>query len=136
MEDNSKITVIFAQPMKTIKIIEIDNELEAMQKLVGGSIEEYMPFEDEVAIVCNEEGKLRELEPNRAIYDEHGQLQEVICGDFFLCHAPIDSDSYLSMPEDLKQKYEEKFKYPEQFFMTPKGMKAGTLAPKTLEQER
>ena len=136
MEDNSKITVIFVQPMRTAKIIEIDNELEAMQKLVGGRIEEYMPFEDEVAIVCNEEGKPRELEPNRAIYDEHGQLQEVICGDFFLCYAPIDSDSYLSMPEDLKQKYEDKFKYPEQFFMTPKGMKAVTLAPKIQEQER
>lgn len=136
MEDNSKLKVIFVQPMRTAKVIEIDNELDAMQKLVGGSIEEYMPFKDDVAIVCNEEGKLRELEPNRAVYDEHGQLQEVICGDFFLCYAPLDSDSYLSMPEDLKQKYEETFKYPEQFFMTSKGVKTITLAPKTQELER
>lgn len=114
MEDNSKLKVVFVQPMRTAKVIEIDNELDAMQKLVGGSIEEYMPFKEDVAIVCNEEGKLRELEPNRVVYDEHGQLREVICGDFFLCYAPLDSDSYLSMPEDLKQKYEETFKYPEQ----------------------
>lgn len=136
MEDNSKLKVIFVQLMRTAKVIEIDNELDAMQKLVGGSIEEYMPFKDDVAIVCNEEGKLRELEPNRAVYDEHGQIQEVICGDFFLCYAPLDSDSYLSMPEDLKQKYEETFKYPEQFFMTQKGIKAVTLVPKTQEPER
>ena len=41
-----------------------------MQAVVGGNIEEYMPFEDEVAIVCHEEGKLIGLPPNRAIYAE------------------------------------------------------------------
>src|SRR5699024_6863922 len=44
--------------------------LEAMQELVGGDIEEYMPFEDEVAIICNEEGKIIGLPLNRAIYSE------------------------------------------------------------------
>ena len=51
-------------------MIEIDDTLEAMQAVVGGNIEEYMPFEDEVAIVCHEEGKLIGLPPNRAIYAE------------------------------------------------------------------
>ena len=39
-----------------------------MQSLVEGDIEEYMPFEDEVAIICNDEGKMNGLPLNRAVY--------------------------------------------------------------------
>ena len=52
------------------KLIEIEDTLEAMQSLVEGDIEEYMPFEDEVAIICNEEGKMNGLPLNRAVYSE------------------------------------------------------------------
>lgn len=50
-----KISVLLVEPNKYPKMIEIDDTLEAMQEVVGGDIEEYMPFEDEVAIICNEE---------------------------------------------------------------------------------
>ena len=52
------ITVLYIQANHYPKTVAIDNSLEAMQNLVGGNIEEYMPFEDEVAIICNEEGKM------------------------------------------------------------------------------
>lgn len=55
---NEKITVLLVEPGKYPKPIEIEDTLEAMQEVVGGDIEEYMPFEDEVAIICNEEGKM------------------------------------------------------------------------------
>ena len=67
---DGKISVLLVEPNKYPKMIEIDDTLEAMQEVVGGDIEEYMPFEDEVAIICNEEGKLIGLPPNRAIYAE------------------------------------------------------------------
>lgn len=47
-----------------------EDTLEAMQSLVEGDIEEYMPFEDEVAIICNDEGKMNGLPLNRAVYSE------------------------------------------------------------------
>jgi len=65
-----KISVLLVEPNKYPKMIEIDDTLEAMQEVVGGDIEEYMPFEDEVAIICNEEGKVNGLSPNRAVYGE------------------------------------------------------------------
>lgn len=54
---SEKINVLLIEPGKYPKQIEIEDTLEAMQETVGGYIEEYMPFDDEVAIVCNEEGK-------------------------------------------------------------------------------
>ena len=127
MNDDNKIEVILVQPMREAQVIEIDNDLESMQELVDGYIEEYMPFEDDIAIVCNEEGKMLGLPPNRAIYDQDGHMQEVICGSFFICHAPIDSEEFKSLPEDMKKKYMEKFKAPERFFMTAEGIKAVKL---------
>ena len=58
---SGKISVLLVEPNKYPKMIEIDDTLEAMQAVVGGDIEEYMPFEDEVAIICNEEGKVNGL---------------------------------------------------------------------------
>ena len=66
----NRISVLLVEPDRYPRMIEIDDTLEAMQAVVGGNIEEYMPFEDEVAIVCHEEGKLIGLPPNRAIYAE------------------------------------------------------------------
>ena len=53
---SEKINVLLIEPGKYPKQIEIEDTLEAMQETVGGYIEEYMPFDDEVAIVCNDEG--------------------------------------------------------------------------------
>ena len=52
----------FTQPYTT----EIKGDLESMQAIVGGYIEAVYPFDDqEIALVCNEEGKLEGLTPNR-----------------------------------------------------------------------
>lgn len=113
MGENDKLKVLYIEPMKTPQIVEIDGDLESMQNLVGGYIEEYMPFEDEVAIVCNDEGKINGLEPNRGIFDKEGELQDIICGPFFICYAPVESEKYLSLPDNLRKKYEEMFRHPE-----------------------
>ena len=67
---SGKISVLLVEPNKYPKMIEIDDTLEAMQEVVGGDIEEYMPFEDEVAIICNDESKMNGMLPNRAVYAE------------------------------------------------------------------
>ena len=70
VEAPEKISVILVEPGRYPKLIEIEDTLEAMQSLVEGDIEEYMPFEDEVAIICNDEGKMNGLPLNRAVYSE------------------------------------------------------------------
>ena len=110
--------------------------LEAMQETVGGYIEEYMPFDDEVAIVCNEEGKMNGAELNRAIYSNDKEILDIIAGKFFIAYAPIESESFLSMPKDLMKKYEDKFRYPERFYQTDKGIETKAYKPISKDMER
>ena len=52
------MTILVIKPMQTPKVKEIESSLESMQKEVGGYIQAIYPFEDSVALICNEEGKL------------------------------------------------------------------------------
>lgn len=130
------ISVLLIQPGKYPKTVEIEDSLEAMQAVVGGDIEEYMPFEDEVAIICNEEGKVNGLPLNRAVYDSEHKIIDIIVGDFFICHAPFASEKFQSLPPDLAKKYSEKFRHPEQFVRTDKGITAIPYKPKGKDLER
>lgn len=135
--EKEKLKVLLIEPEKYPKVIEIDDTLEAMQEVVGGQIEEYMPFEDEVAIICNEEGKVMGLPLNRAIYDEtNKEIIEIMAGKFFIAYAPIESEKFLSLPKDLADKYSEKFRYPERFFRTDNGIKAVPFKPISKDKER
>ena len=67
------------------------------------------PFDDEVALVCNEEGKINGLMPNRYLLNRNNGFVDCICGDFFLCYAPCDSENFESMPDNLIDKYIAKF---------------------------
>ncbi len=233
VEPEEKISVVLVEPNKYPEVVEIEDTLEAMQKIVGGYIEQYMPFDDEVAIICNDEGKLNGLPLNRAIYsepenvemsyqqlkahlrqaekdrshtvgyivftadsfdksyteeertyvvssnnkafiegmggysiyassldgsdknvrleaymaDEYGgndgwkiekcyvkdennrEMLDIIAGKFFIAYAPFESEKFLSMPNELAQKYKEKFKYPERFSVTDDEIKVEPYAP-------
>ena len=232
----TRISVLLVEPDRYPRMIDIDDTLEAMQAVVGGNIEEYMPFEDEVAIVCHEEGKLIGLPPNRAIYAEpetveltyseladrfrnaesegkkhltgyivfsqesfnkpydersrtyavssdnkafkaglggysiYGscldgsdpcvrldgymrgenawkiekcylkeasrEMLDIICGKFFICHAPYEAERFQSLPPDLAEKYREKFQYPERFARVNDKIVAVPFKPAKADRER
>jgi len=136
VEPTEKISVLLISPKEYPKVIEIENTLESMQKVVEGNIEEYMPFDDEVAIVCNEEGKYNGMLPNRAIYSDDKEMQDIIFGQFFVCYAPIESENFMSLTDDMIEKYSEKFKNPERFFRKGNEIVAVPFNPKAVEQER
>ena len=107
--------VLVVEPGKTPVVKDISGNLKQMQKMVEGYIEVIYPFEDEVALVCNEEGKLMSLPPNRGLWDDNGNLYEIICGTFFLCGAPSGSDSFTSLTPEQIEKYKQRFASPEVF---------------------
>ena len=139
MSDKVYIDVLLIQPLKKPEVVQMEDSLEAMQKMVGGYIEEYMPFDDDIAIVCNEEGKLIGAPLNRGIYNEDGELQDIIAGNFFICSAPMESESFQSLSEEQIKEYSEKFKCPEMFFKREDGKiiaKKITAEPREFNAER
>lgn len=135
----SKIKVLLVEPEKYPKEIVIDDSLKAMQEIIGGDIEEYMPFDNNVAIICNEDGKIIGLPPNRAIYiqvNDKKEMVDIICGKFFICYAPPESESFQSLPDDIMKKYKEQFKYPEHFSKDREGnIVAEPFKPKSKDYE-
>lgn len=93
------------QPM----VKEIDDSLRSMQEIVGGYIQPVYPWREEVALVCNEEGKLNGLALNRPLLDDRGQLVDIIAGTFFICSAPIDSESFQSLTDEQIERYSRLF---------------------------
>ena len=79
-----KESVFIKRPGEPIRHVNMSLTLENLQKYVGGYIEVVRigTFNDqEVVLICNEEGKLRGLEPNFEIPDD------IVVGDVVFCQA-------------------------------------------------
>ena len=114
--------ILLVEPGRPAAEAEISGTLESMQTIVGGTIEAVYPFEESVALICNDEGKLLGLPPNRALRDEEGNIYDVVCGIMFLCGAPPDSENFCSLTPEQIKKYEKHFRYPEVFLRTERGI--------------
>lgn len=100
--------VLIVEPAKAPRMEKINGDLESLQKIVGGYIEAIYPYEDPVALICNEEGKLSALPLNRQLED-----YDIIAGTFIICG--LGEEDFDSLPPDLAKKYQEKFAHPEVF---------------------
>ena len=117
----SMLHVLVVEPGRRPRLQSIPHTLHAMQALVGGPIQAVYPFEEPVALICNEEGKLEGLPPNRGLWDEAGTLYDVVCGTFFLCAAPPDEGTFRSLTEEQIRHYQERFARPEIFLLRADG---------------
>ena len=109
------MNVLIVEPCKKPRTAEIRDDLESMQAVVGGLIQAVYPFEEPVALVCNEEGKCLGLPLNRVLRLDSGKVYDVIAGTFFLCAAPPDSDHFASLTEEQIARYSEQFRAIELF---------------------
>ena len=81
-----KIKVVLCEPGKVARVAEIGTEFSDLQRVVGGLIEPYYPFEEQVCIVCNDEGKYNGMRPCRAIYGEGREMMDIIFGPLHQQH--------------------------------------------------
>ncbi len=79
------------------------NGLDEMQATVGGSIQAIYPYEDQVAIVCNEEGLLHGLEFNRSVPGGYGG----VVGTFFICG--LGEEDFCSLTPEQMEKYRKEY---------------------------
>ena len=112
MEENT-LSVLKIAPGQYPQQVEIDNDLKTLQQAVGGSIGASYPFEDPVAIVYNDDGKLMGLPLNRALRDEDGQMYDAVAGTFLV--VGLGEEDFASLTPEMAQKYERLFHQPEDF---------------------
>ena len=73
------------------------NGLQEMQEVVGGLIQAIYPFQEPVAVVCNDEGLLLGLPFNRSMDGGYGG----VCGTFFICG--LGEENFCSLtPEQIQ----------------------------------
>lgn len=92
-----EIKVVMVEPLKCPTITTISNDLESLQKAVGGLIE-FVDIEENVCILCNEEGKLIGLEGNRRLNND------IIVGTFYVCGVN-DNGELVSLTPAQMDKY-------------------------------
>ncbi|WP_333574880.1 DUF3846 domain-containing protein [Faecalibacillus intestinalis] len=100
-EADEKIRVLVVEPMKEPKVEYIENTLDDMQRVVGGLIEE-IDLNDNTVLVCNEEGKLMNLQANRRVG------RDVIAGTFFIA-GDDGSEDLVSLTDEQVNEYKERF---------------------------
>ena len=112
---NDMMTVLYIQVGKKPQVIRIRHMLSEMQRLVGGTISSFTPFDDGSVMIVNDNGKNEGLEFNRTVRDKKGKVIDIIAGDFFICYAPPDRPDFSNLPDELIRKYSELFKTPKVF---------------------
>ena len=71
------IRVLKVAPKELPVVVELTNELSALQNAVEGLIE-IIEIDGETCLLCNEEGKIYGMEPNRRFGSD------VLCGTFYV----------------------------------------------------
>lgn len=99
--------VLAVEPLKAPYVKEIGEGLEALQKAVGGYIEVVYPWKDEVAVICNDEGKINGLPLNRGIKDDEGTLIDIIAGDFII--IGLGEKNFIGLSDEYIEKYSKLF---------------------------
>lgn len=128
------IKVVLLEPNKLARITDIDSSLKGMQKIVDGMIEAFYPFEEQVCFVVNDEGKISGMPLNRAVYGDEKEILDIIAGPAFICDC--SGNNFGSLSEEQLKKYQEQFRYPEQFFQLNGEIKAVPFNPQNKDHER
>lgn len=99
-----RIKCLLVKPYELPEEIEIDNTLEAKQKIVGGWIEQaFLPKDDSVVLICNEEGKINGMKPNRDIG------HDIIFGPFLIVGNDYENGGYKSLTSEQILNYKIRF---------------------------
>ena len=106
--------VLIVEPGKRPIKADILHTLHNLQHVVGGDIQAIYPWDDPVALVCDDEGLLKQRDFNRYVAPE-----VVIFGTFFICG--LGEEDFADLPDDLMDKYEAMFRAPELLIPTPMG---------------
>ena len=109
--------ILIVEPGKHPRETGIDGSLESLQKTVGGYIQAIYPWEDKVALIADDEAKLKSDTQWNRMLPETG---DVIKGTFFI--AGLGKEDFTDLSPELTEKYKQRFWNIELFVPTPNGL--------------
>ena len=127
------MNVLLVKPFMYPQAVQIGCELEDLQKAVGGDIEATYPFNEPVALVMHDEGKLVGKDLNRALRDDDGDIYDIIAGDFLV--VGLGEDDFCSLSPELMKQFEEHFHQPETFVRMGRSIMALPLPDDMVKKE-
>ena len=104
--------VLIVEPGKPARKAEIDNNLKAMQETVGGYIETVTPFREDVVLIVNEEGKLKDLPLCRTLVRREWTRMGPIMGTFIVCGIDWDEGEFRGLSDKQANALKHKFDWP------------------------
>lgn len=128
------ITALLVAPNEHPKVVEISTRLEDLQQAVGGYIEAIYPFDDDVSLIMNEEGKINGLPLNRALRNENHEVYDIIAGSFLV--MGLTDDNFGSLSKEQISKYEGMFHQPEAFVKMGRSIMAIPIPEETLNDRK
>ena len=84
--------ILKIEPGKSPVEMEIDGSLEPMQAVVGGMIQAVFPFHEEVALICNEEGKLTAAKLGLDL--EKGEVPQVLVPKGMIFGSAMEEEGF------------------------------------------
>ncbi len=100
----NKLKCLLVKPYELPKEVETDNTLDSLQKVVEGNIEcAYLPTNDNVVLICNEEGKINGMKLNRDIG------HDIIAGPFLIVGDDYENGDFKSLTDKQILKYKKRF---------------------------
>ena len=90
---SDKLKILYKEVGKRPKPMEIEDTLEAKQKLVGGLIG-VVPYIDNMLLICNEEGKILNM-PANLVFDN-----DYISGNCFVVGDDFENEGFKSLTVD------------------------------------
>lgn len=109
--------ILIVEPGRNPRTAHISPELSSLQRTVGGYIQAIYPWDDPVAVVCDEEALLKHSEFNRLVAPE-----TAIFGTFFICG--LSDENFTDLSDAIIAKYAQLLHDPEILIRTPNGYTA------------
>jgi len=95
--------ILVCEPGKHPYTKEISGELDSLQQTVGGYIQAIYPFDDPIALVCEEEALFHSVQKWNRPVEHYGLIK----GTFFLCG--LGDEDFTDLTPELTEKYAKHF---------------------------